>query len=100
MIALDRLKRQYFALVPPRLIDLPAPETLITEDTQSYLLEELISPQTLRQPEDGYRRLFWRKVIDGLEDGLSRIRNDDLVSDDPHLSKEYHIGPAAIAGLL
>jgi hypothetical protein len=91
---LETLRRQYFSLLPPRLIDLPPAATLSSIDGQTFLVEQLLQiPSTseashaakspamkLQQPENGYKRLFWRKVVQAVEDGLGEVDDDEAVS--------------------
>jgi hypothetical protein len=80
------LRQQYFALVPARLLRLPASTTLACLEGQAYLISRLLGEIRFPQPEDGYRRLFWRTMIRELEAGLRELEdtareygNDDLV---------------------
>lgn len=62
--ALQTLRRQYFALVPPYLLSIPS----LPPPAQTWLADNLID-SPLPAPEEGYRRLFWRRVLPILEEG-------------------------------
>nr|XP_019010914.1 uncharacterized protein I206_04219 [Kwoniella pini CBS 10737]OCF49695.1 hypothetical protein I206_04219 [Kwoniella pini CBS 10737] len=76
MDPLDKLRRQYFSLYPIYLINLPEPEILVNVNNQNYLIDKLLGNKI--QPEDEYRKKFWRKVLDFMEIGLKKLKNDDL----------------------
>ncbi|WWC61828.1 uncharacterized protein I303_104413 [Kwoniella dejecticola CBS 10117] len=92
---LDRLRKQYFSLFPVYLITLPEPQVLASTDAQRYLVSKLLlledegalesegsTRRGGRQPEDGYRRNFWRKVVDRMEIGLRESGDDELEIDE------------------
>lgn len=80
--AISTIRDQYFALVPARLLRLPPPPTLASSAGQAHLARLLLDERRFPQPEDGYRRLFWRSMLRELESGLRDLEGeaDDLVS--------------------
>lgn len=70
MLELRDIRNQYSALVPPRLIAFPPATALASLESQTYLLSNLLGESRFPQPEDGYRRLFWRMILRYLELGL------------------------------
>lgn len=62
--ALQTLRRQYFALVPPYLLQMPN----LPPAAQEWLGDNIIE-SPLPAPEEGYRRSFWRRVLPALEEG-------------------------------
>ncbi|WOO85566.1 Protein-lysine N-methyltransferase EFM3 [Vanrija pseudolonga] len=66
--ALETLRRQYFALVPPYLLRVPAPAELASADAQQFLVSRVLESD-LPPPEAGYQRTFWRRVLPVLEEG-------------------------------
>lgn len=94
---METLRRQYFALLPPRLITLPSAPILSSLNGQAFLVDRLLqlsdnsalpeaegepsmSRTRLKEPESGYKRLFWRKVVQGVEDGLGEVDEEEQVS--------------------
>jgi hypothetical protein len=76
------IRDQYYALVPPRLIRLPPATALASLEGQAYLLSNLLEEVRFPQPEDGYRRLFWRGVLRELELVLSSIHGRKEMPED------------------
>lgn len=79
---LKKLRRQYFALYPLHQLRLPDP--LILAKNQVFLKAHILEDPELGryQPEAGYRKTFWRRIISGLEDGLRELideGNDEAV---------------------
>lgn len=62
--ALQTLRRQYFALVPPYLLQIPD----LPQAAQEWLADNIIG-SPLPAPEEGYQRSFWRRVLPVLEAG-------------------------------
>lgn len=73
MDPLPDLRAQYFALVPPRLIRLPPASSAASAAVQRYLLTHPLDESRWPQPEDGYRRNFWRLMLRQLEVGLEEL---------------------------
>ncbi|KAL7421805.1 hypothetical protein Q5752_003576 [Cryptotrichosporon argae] len=69
--ALTTLRRQYYALVPPYLLQIPPPAALASPGAQARLVGLLDG----LQPEPGYARGFWRRVLPVVEDGV-RARSE------------------------
>ncbi|GMK54336.1 hypothetical protein CspeluHIS016_0109220 [Cutaneotrichosporon spelunceum] len=61
---LQTLKRQYFALVPPYLLQIPD----LPPPAQEWLADNLIE-SPFPAPEEGYQRSFWKRVLPFLEAG-------------------------------
>ncbi|WVW83866.1 hypothetical protein I302_105888 [Kwoniella bestiolae CBS 10118] len=78
--SLETLRRQYLSLYPIYLISLPPSQILAAEQSQQYLVNQLLGERY--QPEDEYRRKFWRKVVDGMEVGLRELGDEDLEIDE------------------
>lgn len=99
---LETLRRQYFSLLPARLITLPPPSVLSSTSGQAFLVKHLLqvydaditqgdgnvweAAKTARdkrtnlpEPETGYKRTFWRKVVQAVEDGLGEVDDDEAV---------------------
>lgn len=70
------LRQQYFALVPARLLILPSSTTLAKSEGQTYLVQRVLEEESIPQPEDTYRRNFWRVVLRQIEHGLSELQGD------------------------
>ena len=84
MDPLASLRRQYYALLPPYLLNLPPPDLLIAQESQKWIIEHILNDAVLAStpPEKGYSKLFWRKVVKELEKGLevNRQHNPSSVS--------------------
>ncbi|TXT07172.1 hypothetical protein VHUM_03342 [Vanrija humicola] len=76
--ALETLRRQYFALVPPYLLRVPAPAELSSADAQAFLVAHLLE-SALPAPDAGYQRTFWRRVLPVLEDGVAQDADDEAI---------------------
>lgn len=89
-MSLRDLRNQYFALVPPRLIHQRyqvSPYNLASVDGQHYLLTALLEEPRFPQPEDGYRRTFWRGMMRDLEEGLRDINDqEDMILGEDEVS--------------
>lgn len=77
--ALETLRRQYFALVPPYLLRVPAAVELASAEGQAFLVSRVLESD-LPSPEAGYQRTFWRRVLPVLEDGVAQDDDEDAVS--------------------
>jgi hypothetical protein len=80
-VSLQDLRQQHHSLVPPHILLLPPSSLLIKQESQEYLISKILNDpltQSTRPPR-GYSRLFWRKVIVSLEDGLSQVDKGDDV---------------------
>lgn len=77
--ALRRLRQQYYALTPPYVLSLPAPAELATPRSQAFLVERILADEAFAdvQPEAGYRKSFWRKVLSVLEEGVKELQSID-----------------------
>jgi len=67
---LQTLRRQYYSLYP--LFQLRLPSSTVLFQNQEYLLSQILDDSVLNkyQPEAGYQKTFWRRVVAQLEDGL------------------------------
>lgn len=74
--ALETLRRQYFALVAPYMLRIPGSDVLATAPAQEFLVNRLLEGP-LPQPEAGYARGFWRRVLPVIEAGVHAIDDDD-----------------------
>jgi hypothetical protein len=74
---LQTLRRQYYSLYPLFQLRLPSPSTLF--QNQEYLLSQILDDPSLSkyQPEAGYQKTFWRRVVVQLEDGLRAEMDND-----------------------
>lgn len=79
---LESLRRQYFSLLPPYLLQLPLPAALASAEAQDYLIEHILYDPHLRErePVASYQKGFWRKVVDLVEQGVEELDDPDLVS--------------------
>jgi len=75
-VELDTLRKQYFALVPPYLLHLPSPQTLRSAAAQEALVE-LAETEDPPQPEAGYRKKFWKRVLGVLEESFEDADGDE-----------------------
>jgi hypothetical protein len=83
MPSLDVLRRQYFSLYPAYLLTLPPASQLAAPESQLYLVNRiLLDPSMIdRRPETGYKRSFWRRIVQCIEIGLKELDDPELVSD-------------------
>lgn len=74
---LQTLRRQYYSLYPLFQLRLPSPTVLF--ENQEYLLSQILDDSVLNkyQPEAGYQKTFWRRVVAQLEDGLRDEMDND-----------------------
>jgi hypothetical protein len=74
---LQTLRRQYYSLYPLFQLRLPSPSILL--QNQEYLLSQILDDPSLSkyQPEAGYQKTFWRRVVAQLEDGLQAELGND-----------------------
>ena len=74
---LQTLRRQYYSLYPLFQLRLPSPAVLF--QNQAYLLSQILDDPLLSkcQPEAGYQKTFWRRVVAQLEDGLRHEMDND-----------------------
>ena len=74
---LQILRRQYYSLYPLFQLRLPSPTVLF--QNQAYLLSQILDDSVLSkyQPEAGYQKTFWRRVVAQLEDGLRDEMDND-----------------------
>ncbi|KAK4689063.1 hypothetical protein P7C73_g1024, partial [Tremellales sp. Uapishka_1] len=81
--SLTTLRRQYFALLPPYLLTLPPSSVLSLPSSQRYLIDHLLSDPYLSafQPEAGYRRTFWRRIIAVLEESGGDVEIEEKLYD-------------------
>lgn len=68
MDTLTLLRRQYYALCPAYLLQLPPASVLASEEGHATLLALL--DEDPPRPEDGYARQFWKRVLPVLERGV------------------------------
>lgn len=76
---LQTLRKQYFSLYPPHLIDLELQPRLTLARNQEWIYHHLVSSQSLAErypPADDYQRKFWKLLVAALEDEL---RDDQAV---------------------
>ena len=80
--ALEALRRQHHALLPPYLLRLPAATELASAISQQFLVQNILHDQLIRSytAERGYERTFWRKIVSELERGVAAIYSDDANS--------------------
>ncbi|KAL1405442.1 hypothetical protein Q8F55_009074 [Vanrija albida] len=78
---LETLRRQYFALVPPYLLRVPAAAELSSSEGQAFLVCALLE-SPLPAPDAGYRRTFWRRVLPVLEAGVAAQADDEAAVDE------------------
>lgn len=71
------LRRQYFALYPLHQLRLPQAQVLARN--QMFLRGQMLEDPKLEryQPESGYRKSFWRRIIGALEEGVQRLAGED-----------------------
>ncbi len=85
MHPLESLRRQHHALLPPYLLQLPPAHVLAEESSQQWIIHHILNDPDLKsyQPEKGYSRAFWRRIVAELEKGVEHIREEspDSVSD-------------------
>lgn len=74
---LQTLRRQYFSLYPLHRLQLPKSDVLARN--QVFLKEHVLEDPELGryQPEAGYRKTFWRRVIMALEEGVAILSDQD-----------------------
>lgn len=74
---LRNLRRQYFSLYP--LHQLVLPPSAILANNQTFLKERIITDSVLGryQPDAGYQKSFWRRVVSKLETGVTELQDDD-----------------------
>lgn len=74
---LETLRSQYFALYPLHQLRLPRPDVLARN--QVFLKEHILEDPKLGQyqPEAGYRKTFWRRVVTALEEGVRTLAKED-----------------------
>lgn len=77
--ALRRLRQQYYALTPSYILSLPDSSDLASAESQSFLVEAILEDKAFShvQPEAGYRKSFWRKVLSVLEEGVRELQAID-----------------------
>ena len=77
--ALISLRRQHHSLYPPYLLHFPPPSDLASTASQAYLVDHILQDPVIRdiQPEREYRRAFWRRSIDAIEQGVRKLQDDD-----------------------
>ncbi|WVQ67717.1 uncharacterized protein L199_005921 [Kwoniella botswanensis] len=73
LTTLEILRRQYLSLYPLYLISFPAPSLLADPQSQEYLIDKLLGES--HQPENEYRRKFWRRVVESMEIGLKELES-------------------------
>ena len=82
---LELLRRQHHALYPPYLLRLPPPQILAAESSQSFLIEKILFDPIIKhvQPDKGYSRSFWRRIVKHLEEGIHvlQARGEDVSFD-------------------
>jgi hypothetical protein len=83
---LSELRRQYFSLYPAIFLRLPSTSNLSSSAGQQYLIDHILADERLsvkgKEPERGYRKQFWKRVMKDLEAGVeARVEvGEDLVS--------------------
>lgn len=77
MDLLHTLRRQHFALYPLHQLRLPPPTVLAKN--QDFLRHNIFHDRFLAtyQPEAGYRKTFWRRVVAALEEGVRELEAED-----------------------
>ncbi|WWD02929.1 hypothetical protein V865_000972 [Kwoniella europaea PYCC6329] len=73
LTTLEILRRQYLSLYPLYLISFPDPSLLADPQSQIYLIDKLLGESY--QPENEYRRKFWRRVVESMEIGLKELES-------------------------
>lgn len=74
---LRQLRRQYFSLYP--LHQLVLPNSSVLARNQAFLKGRIIADPSLGryQPDAGYQKTFWRRVVSALEDGVRNLVEED-----------------------
>lgn len=86
---LKELRRQYFSLYPAVFLRLPSSSNLSSSVGQQYLIDHVLADKKLsakgKEPERGYRKQFWKRIMKDLEAGVeARVEaGEDLVSSLP-----------------
>ena len=77
--ALISLRRQHHSLHPSYLLRLAPPEELATPANQTFLVDYILNDPVIHdvQPERGYRRSFWKRIVIILEEGVKRLQVGD-----------------------
>ena len=79
---LQVLRRQYFSLYPPHLIQLNLEPRLALARNQAWIYNHLVSAESLAgdyPPANDYQRKFWKLLVAVLEDEL---RDDEAVEEE------------------
>lgn len=86
---LQTLRRQYFALYPLHRLQLPKSDLLAKN--QLFLKEHVLEDPKLGryQPEAGYRKTFWRRVVTALEEGVENLLEHDDEAVSSHCKLEW-----------
>ncbi|WRT66322.1 uncharacterized protein IL334_003277 [Kwoniella shivajii] len=71
---LETLQKQYLSLYPLYLLSIPLPKFLVEMQNQHYLIDELLGERY--QPENEYKRKFWRKVLQVMEMGMKEVEEE------------------------
>lgn len=90
LLPLARLLKHYAALSPASPISIPSPPFLAATDlskpmTQQWLVQHLLPlDQTQQDGARGWKKAFWRRIVNGIEAGFDerRTRGDGAVEDE------------------
>ncbi|OCF60565.1 hypothetical protein L486_00200 [Kwoniella mangroviensis CBS 10435] len=80
LTTLESLRRQYLSLYPLYLISFPEPSLLANPQSQKFLIDKLLGES--HQPENEYRRKFWRRVVESMEIGLKKLESQSEFSEE------------------